>query len=167
MEVSTKPLVKLDLGAGIKVNEGYITVGLEPHHDVITDLRKLPFEDNYADEAMAIHVFEHFYAWDVLHVLAEWKRVLKPGGLLVLELPDLYKCCLAFVRDKGLNARHSIWGIYGDPSYNDVFMLHKFGYTPESLKDILRASGFTKVKEKPVQFHKPSRDMRIEARKPK
>lgn len=162
------PPVKLDLGAGDKKNEGFISVGLEPGHDVVTDLRKLPLPDDYADEAMAIHVIEHFYLWDVVPALTEWKRVLKPGGLLVLELPDLYKCCVNFIRDFGANPRNSLWGIYGDHRYDDPLMLHKNGYTPESLAALVREAGFVEIKATRPQFHarRYDRDMRIEARKP-
>lgn len=167
MGVLIDALVKLDLGAGNKVNEGYIRVGLEPDHDVVTDLRKLPFPDDYADEAMAIHVIEHFYPWELMPTLIEWRRVLKPGGLLALELPDLYKCCAAFVKDSGKNPRNSLWGIYGDSGYADIMMLHKWGYTPETLASVMREAGFVKVKSKDPVFHarRLDRDMRLEARK--
>lgn len=168
MEVSTKPAVKLDLGAGDKHYEGFTRVGLQQDHDIICDLRSIPLPDDYADEAMAIHVVEHFHPWDVLPTLREWLRILKPGGLLVLELPDLYKCCRNFVRDMGANPRNSLWGLYGDDKHNDVFMLHKWGYTPDTLSKLCRQAGFVKVKSKSPQFHaaRIHRDMRIEARKP-
>jgi hypothetical protein len=49
---------------------------------------------------MAIHLFEHFYRWECERVLAEWRRLLKPRGRLVLELPDLHKCCLNIVKGR-------------------------------------------------------------------
>lgn len=167
MDTPESQPVKLDLGAGNKFNEGFIRVGLEPDHDVVTDLRKLPFPDDFADEAMAIHIVEHFYLWDVVPTLMEWRRVLKPGGLLVLELPDLYKCCRAFCRDFGANPRNSLWGIFGDSKHEDPLMLHKWGYTPETLAALMREAGFVKIKSKPPQFHarRMDRDMRLEARK--
>jgi predicted SAM-dependent methyltransferase len=101
-------------------------------------------------------------------VLAEWKRVLKPGGLLVLELPDLFKCCKNFLADMGDNPRNSLWGMFGDSKHTDPLMLHKWGYTPETLGKILKQAGFVKVRQANPQFHarRLNRDMRLEARKP-
>jgi 2-polyprenyl-3-methyl-5-hydroxy-6-metoxy-1,4-benzoquinol methylase len=47
---------------------------------------ELPFEDGSFDVLTAWHVIEHVA--DVARTLAEWRRVLRPGGLLVLETPD-------------------------------------------------------------------------------
>ncbi|MEL7499574.1 MAG: class I SAM-dependent methyltransferase [Planctomycetota bacterium] len=47
---------------------------------------RLPFEDNSFDVVTSWHVIEHVE--DVKATLAEWYRVVKPGGILVLETPD-------------------------------------------------------------------------------
>lgn len=154
--------VRLNLGAGNKQIEGWTSVDLAGEPDVVADIRELPFADGYADEVMAIHVLEHLFRWDVGSALKEWRRVLKPGGLLILELPDLVKCCRAVLA--GERDRLTVWGLYGDPGYKDPLMVHKWGWTQEELTTELRGAGFTKVKLRDVQFHKPARDMRLEAR---
>ena len=81
---------KLNLGCGDKILPGYINVdvaearlGKKP--DVLCDLRKLtPFEDQSVDEILSVHVVEHFWRWEVVDILKEWVRVLKPGGKLVI-----------------------------------------------------------------------------------
>lgn len=168
MDIPFVSPVKLDLGPGDKRNEGYLSVGFDPTFDFVCDLRELCIPDDFADEAMAIHVIEHFYLWDVVNVLKEWKRVLKPGGLLALECPDLYKCCLNFVKDRGANPRNSILGIYGDAGYNDPLMLHRHGYTPRTLAKLLKKAGFVDIREVDPKFHarRLDRDLRLEARKP-
>lgn len=166
MDVHSRAPVKLDLGAGDKRHEGFLRVGLQPDHDIRCDLREIALPDDYADEAQAIHVIEHFFRWDALDVLREWRRVLKPGGLLVLELPDLAKCCRNFLKDGGEKPRRSLWGLYGDPNYRNELMTHRFGYTPASLAALLREAGFVKIKHRPPAYHMADRDMRLEAKKP-
>lgn len=162
LEVPESTPVRLNLGAGNKRIEGWTSVDLSGEPDVVADIRELPFADGYADEVMAIHVLEHLYRWDAEAALLEWRRVLKPGGLLILELPDLHKCCAAVLA--GDRDRMTVWGLYGDPVYKDPLMVHKWGWTREELTTELRAAGFTKIRNREVQFHKPARDMRLEAR---
>ena len=46
----------------------------------------LPYPDETFDVLTAWHVVEHVS--DVARTLTEWRRVVKPGGLLVMEMPD-------------------------------------------------------------------------------
>ena len=78
--------IKLNFGCGDKLRKGYSNVdlvedrsGLKP--DVNCDLRNLSvFESDYADEILSVHVVEHFWSWEVEHVVSEWVRVLIPRG---------------------------------------------------------------------------------------
>lgn len=48
------------------------------------------FSDNTFSEIYASHVLEHFdYIGELLETLKEWNRVLKPGGILYVSVPDL------------------------------------------------------------------------------
>jgi SAM-dependent methyltransferase len=142
--------------------------------DVIADVRDLRvFETCYADEVMAVHVVEHFWRWEVEDVVREWIRVLKPGGLLVLECPNLLSACEALLADPTLAARsdqagqRSMWVFYGDPQWKDPLMIHRWGYTPQSLKDLLCQLGLVDVRQEPAQFKlREPRDMRIVGVKP-
>ena len=58
-------------------------IGLDCH--TINDYR-LPFDDECFDVVTSWHVIEHVA--DVRQTLTEWMRVVKPGGILVLETPD-------------------------------------------------------------------------------
>ncbi|HEY8491683.1 MAG TPA: class I SAM-dependent methyltransferase [Dehalococcoidia bacterium] len=73
----------LDLGCGAKKAPG--ALGLDrfpfPGVDVLADLEEgLPFRDNTFDEVRAVHVLEHVH--NVVHLMNELHRVLKPGGVL-------------------------------------------------------------------------------------
>lgn len=158
--------VRIDIGAGNKKREGWLSLGLEDDHDIHCDIRKLPLPDDFADEAMAIHVIEHVAPYYAVPTLKEWRRVLKPGALLILELPDLLKCCRAILAGKG--PRDGLWGCYGEPSESNPMMAHLWGYSPASISVALKEAGFVKIRERAPQFHaqRLDRDMRIEARKP-
>lgn len=160
--------MKLNLGCGDKVLEGWVNVDMTTEHpDVVqADITgRLPFEDDSADEAMAIHVIEHIYVWKAKEVLEEWRRVLKPGGRLALEAPDLNKIVKALHRGEN-NPFLTLWGLYGDQRHKRPEMQHLWCYTPETLETVCRAAGFVDVTHEPPNFHLPERDFRIVVRKP-
>lgn len=118
----------------------------------------------------AIHVIEHFYKWEVVDVLTEWKRVLKPGGKLILELPSMEKVFkyIADAMDQKLplSATFSVLPLWGDPKYRSVGMCHKWGYFFVTLRQELVKAGFDHVTLEKPRYHFPNRDMRVVAVKP-
>lgn len=168
------PLIRLNLGCGDKILPGYVNVdvvearsGKKP--DVLCDLHHLkPFPDNHADEVMAIHVVEHFWRWEVEAVLREWVRVMKPGGCMILECPNLVSACEEFLKNPDMFSREdqagqkTMWVFYGDPSWKDPYMIHRWGYTPNSLKKLMESVGLINVQQAPAQYKlKEPRDMRL------
>jgi SAM-dependent methyltransferase len=171
--------MKLNLGCGDKILPGYVNVdvaesreGTRP--DVLCDLHRLtPFEDNSADEILSVHVVEHFWRWEVVEVLREWVRVLKPGGLMVLECPNLKSACETFLSNPDLHAaagpegQRTMWVFYGDPSWCDPLMVHRWGYTPKSLAALMAEVRLVNIRQEPAQFKlREPRDMRIVGEKP-
>lgn len=163
----------LNLACGNKIYEStdeitWVNVDKKNNHynvvpDVDCDVRKLPFEDDYADVIEAIHIFEHFYIWEVDAILKEWKRVLKPEGQLILELPCMNKIIQNFIDKK--DASMTWGGIFGEQIEEFPEMAHKWCYSKGQLGNLLTQSGFKDVTDEPVQYHKPDRDMRFTARK--
>lgn len=168
------PLKKLNLGCGDKILPGYINVdvagsrqGRKP--DVLCDLRRLkPFADNEIDEILSVHVVEHFWRWEIVDVVKEWVRVLKPGGMMVIECPNLLTACQEIMQNPdtaigpGKEGRRSMWVLYGDPAWKDPLMMHRWAYTPESLMQLMREAGLVNLRQEPAQFKlKEPRDMRI------
>jgi len=162
--------MKLNLGCGRHVLEGWTNIDVQtsPHArcapEILCDLKTIPLPDACAEEAMAIHVFEHFYFWEIPSVLHEWRRLLQPGGRLVLELPNLIKCCQNVIdgKMKGGKDPHQLgmWGLYGDPREEDPYMVHRWGWSPVTLKAMLESHGFTQVREEPTKWHPAGRDHR-------
>ena len=62
--------------------------GLTPDRDIQWggDAHSMPFKDAVCDYVYSSHLIEDFFDWDPL--LREWARVIKPGGFLVILLPD-------------------------------------------------------------------------------
>lgn len=121
------------------------------------------FDDNSADALMAIHLLEHFYEWEVRDVLTDWCRVLKPGGRIILEMPDVVKACKNII--KGESLQMGMWPLYGDNTLKDPLMCHRWGWTFKTLKPYLQECGFHRVTEAPTEWHgrRQNRDFRLEA----
>lgn len=166
--------IKLNLGCGDKILNGYINVdvvdaraGKKP--DIICDLHDLGlFETNSVDEILAVHVVEHFWQWEVIDILKEWVRVLKPGGKMILECPNLVSAAEEFLKNADIAAmggpegQRSMWVFYGDPAWKDPLMIHRWGYTPRSLAMVMKAAGLNNLQQEPAQFKlREPRDMRI------
>ena len=170
--------LKLNLCCGDKILPGYVNVdvaasrnGARP--DVLCDLRDLSaFASGSADEILSVHVVEHFWRWEVDAIIAEWARVLKPGGRMIVECPNLAAACEALLANPdvgpGAEGNRSMWVLYGDPAWRDPLMCHRWGYTPQTLMRLLSNAGLAEVRQEPAQFKmREPRDMRVVGVKPR
>lgn len=125
----------------------------------------LPLADGCAEEVASFHFIEHVFRWEAPAMLAEWKRLLKPGGLLVLELPNIEAAAKNLIA--GMDPQMWMFPFYGDPSHRDPYMMHKHGYMPRTIKELVAECGFKDIRILPPQTHgrRANRDMRVEARK--
>mgnify|MGYP003440759565 FL=1 len=162
--------MRLNIGCGGKRIEGYTGVDAveRPGADIVAKADAIPLPDGSVNEIMAIHLFEHFYRWECDGVLDEWHRLLRPGGRLIMEMPDLMKTCKNVVDGIMKGGKEpdqlTLWSLYGDPRQRDVFMSHHWAWTPTSIKAILKEHGFIKVAEEPTIYQpagREHRDMRI------
>lgn len=177
--IKTGEPIRLNLGCGDKILPGYINVDVVSERagnkpDFVTDIRNLHgVPDLFADEVLAVHVVEHFWRWEVLDVLKEWCRVLKPGGKMILECPNLRSACEEFLKDEDMGAlpgpegQRTMWVFYGDPRWKDPLMVHRWGYTPMSLARLMHEAGLVNLKQEPSQFKlREPRDMRVTGSRP-
>jgi predicted SAM-dependent methyltransferase len=127
--------------------------------------RRLPFPDNTFSAIYASHVLEHLYRNQAQELLGECKRVLKPGGIVRLVVPDLHSMVENYVKCKrdgdtfaadNLNERLAFrsptppagniltrsYAVWKD------FHSHKWMYDSDSLTHYLALAGFQKVSRK-------------------
>ena len=75
--------MKLNLGCGDKVKEGYLGVDIiaYPNVDIVRDItRGIPFSNGTVEAVFASHFMEHIERTEVTFVLEEVHRVLEVGG---------------------------------------------------------------------------------------
>ena len=141
--------LKLHLGCG-KVDFGRDWVHVDqvahPHVDHVCDIAKLPFPDESASIIYACHVLEYF-DWQEAEtiVLPEWKRVLQPGGVLRLAVPDFGEICSLY--DENFDLKDIIGLLYGRQFYNGKWQYHKCVYGDVKLEELLRQCGFGSVRK--------------------
>ncbi len=162
-EPASAPALRLNLGSGGKQVPGFVGVDVSGRFgpvDVKAHLAHLPYDDGSVDEAMAIHVLEHFHLWEAPEVVGEWHRVLKPGAELAVECPDLDKIVAMMAR--GVTDPYlTTFGLYGDLPTRDPLMVHKWCYNRPTLEGLLREVGFSEVRHEAPRYHRPERDLRV------
>jgi predicted SAM-dependent methyltransferase len=94
--------LRLHIGCGPNHLDGWLNldvVGMPA--DVIWDLRAgLPFPDDGAKAIFAEHVFEHFELADAITLLDECYRVMRPGGIMRIGVPDFGKYLRSYASDR-------------------------------------------------------------------
>jgi len=149
-----KSMKKLNLACSDRIIPGWLNVDARdiPGIDHVVDVRNLSkFSDNSFDIVRASHVLEHFYINELEHVLREWTRVLRPGGWLILCVPDFdanllrYKVnphvinpCLA--KEFGPAVLSQIYGFGYESDENHLYK-HRMVYNRMSLISVMRQYG--------------------------
>ncbi|MBW4571487.1 MAG: methyltransferase domain-containing protein [Tolypothrix carrinoi HA7290-LM1] len=155
----------VNVGAGPHAKADWINVDISeaPGINCVCDCRKsLPFPDNSVKGIFTEHFFEHIdYVEEVPLFLSECYRVLKPGGIIRIIVPDIEKYLYAYCQG-GWEELSIIRPLDSDLTdfhfkfkYNTRMELinfvfrqqyeHKYAYDYETLEFILYKYGFSKV----------------------
>ena len=127
--------------------------------DIYQDIRTLQYQENTVDEIRNHHLLEHFTRSESLKLLLQWRRWLKPGGVLFIETPDFETAAKKFSRS-GINQKFKIARhIFG--SHEAGWAVHKDWWGEEKFRFVLGKLGFENIKiEKKKAFtskHYPDR----------
>jgi hypothetical protein len=156
--------LRLHLGCGGKQLPGFINIDMNrsPATDYVGDLARLPCRPGSVERIESYHVIEHIPRPQVRKVLAGWRRLLAPGGVLVLECPD-FEADLREVLDGDAERMYSIFGRQRFPG--DA---HHWGYTATSLARELEAIGYVNARASAAtDYHAGSEPcIRVEAEAP-
>lgn len=129
--------LKLHLGCGDYWFEGYINIDFNVYGgtDMLFDIRKsLPFQAQTVAIIEAYEVVEHMNKAEINDMLHDWQRVLIPGGIVRISVPDMDGLVAMYATDKK-KATEQIYGLEDHPH-------HKQGYVLETLKELFESHGF-------------------------
>ena len=148
--------IKLELGAGNRKMEGWTSVDLHGNCSLSLDLTKpIPFPDNSVSMIYSSHLLEHFEYSDLIKLLAECLRILKPGGSFSACVPNARIYLNAYHDAKSFAP--AIYCRY-EPAYNFnspidyvnymAYMAghHKYMFDEENIVAILNKAGFRSAK---------------------
>jgi 2-polyprenyl-3-methyl-5-hydroxy-6-metoxy-1,4-benzoquinol methylase len=111
---------------------------------ILSDAKKTTFPENFFDKVVSADFFEHLNSEENVVVLNEIKRVLKPGGIIVIKTPNLtYLRCAKFYKQmkRALTFKNPL----------DVIIPHTVGSnrqhvgltTRSRMVNIIKAAGFS------------------------
>lgn len=119
--------------------------------DILTsmvDMACVP--DECFEAAYTSHTLEHVYPHEVRRCLWNLYRVLKPGGLLMVVVPNLSDVKptedVVYVSESGPICGLDMFYGHHEMIEESPYMAHKCGFIPETLKSALESVGFTNVK---------------------
>ncbi len=138
--------VWLHLGCGELDIPGFINVDARPapHVHLVGDVGDLSrFADGSVDLVYGSHVLEHIPRPRIAATLWEWRRVLKPGGILRLSVPDFQKIIELYLRS-GHNVETIQAPLFGQQDYREN--AHLAAFDEPWLRQLLLAAGFTTVR---------------------
>jgi hypothetical protein len=129
-------MLRLNIGGGDHNIEGYVNIDRKHGQEAYP----LDYADNSVDEIRASHVLEHFSHRMIGAVLSEWFRVLKPGCLIKIAVPDFEWIASRYLEGDDINVQGYTMGGQVD---NDDY--HHTIFDKEVLTECLNAVGFRNV----------------------
>lgn len=139
--------MNLHIGGKQKL-EGWKILNIQPGDDVdfLGDISSLDqFAEAACDKVYASHVLEHVRQKDVEDTLRGIRRILKPGGQLLVSVPDWDILCHLFINPLASPPMkwHAIRMILGGQV--DEYDYHYVGFNLQILHDFLMNAEYSQV----------------------
>jgi len=137
--------IRLNLGARTRSIPGFLSVDIDEASgaDVIADISDLSrYADCSVSEIYASHCLEHFPHVRTLSVLKEWVRVLKPGGILYVAVPDFARSIEIYLNIGRMN-EWLVDYLWGGQEYPTAY--HMAGFDFDRLSKLLHEAGFSEA----------------------
>ena len=141
--------LRLHLGCGGKYLEGHVNIDVEDWAgvcDILASATELPlFADDSVEHIFSHALLEHIPPWDTLRTLREWHRLLKPGGTIRIEVPDLERIYEDWLVRHTLDEQEAIHNIFGPGRKRGELYSsqhHLTGFTYDRLSRFLMQAGF-------------------------
>lgn len=155
---------RLHLGCGDIRKEGYLNVDARPTKatDLVCDCTTLQFPNDSIELIESYHLLEHLSKKEGQEFLSNCYRMLERAGKLVIECPDFSRTIESFWEPHG-EGKNRMECVYGNQ--RNTFEFHKWGYFPESIRNLLLSIGFSEVQiSEGTDYHTETEScMRIEA----
>jgi len=129
--------------------------------------KRFPLPDGVISEVVSFATLEHLRKPHVDHVLKEFHRILKTGGLLRVSTPDIEAIAKGVLDGDDLDLiNQQLFGKYKSDETEDLD-LHKWMYPAGKMMEVLKKIGFTDVDQIPMEegMHDPKYNYLIRARK--
>jgi predicted SAM-dependent methyltransferase len=128
---------KLNLGCGKDVREGYVNIdsrGLPGAVQRDVGDRESMEVFTGAEHILAKDILEHFPQADTPGILQMWADLLKPGGTIEVQVPDIRHAVQVAPNDYWL-----VRLVYGGQDYAENY--HRAGFTKATLVELLQECG--------------------------
>ena len=149
---------RLEIGSGDRPEPGFIHVDsdrLAHHVEFFAVADRIPLPSQWAAEVRAVHVLEHVHPSRLTVTLAEWHRVLAPGGRVVVHVPDSAALMRAYLEapiERRWSLVGALLGMYANPEVMRPEDLrhpadHQILFDSELLICMLEEAGFIDVQD--------------------